>query len=361
MSSITFGSGSAPSQVIKNLDSIFAISLPAYKKKLHDNIGAINSIFFEFLKKDLYESQEGSHIEIPLMYALSPADSYDGFDELQIAPTDGITNAVYQWRQCASPIMFSKKELKQNKNKILSLLDSRIKQCEMGLQEYFAQSLMWGAAADGGALTAARTSPINGSSSIDPIGLMIAFDPTTSTSIGNINQNTSTWWRNKTKTSAATTYDGFLLEVDNIFNSCALGTGGKPKIIPCDQISYELFVHAVYQKYRQTSSDQQFPFENIMYKGAHFVMDDKCPDFYTGVTSAATYGSMILLNSQFLKLVYEEDSDFEMLKDDNGKSFQKPTNGDSRVGHMAWMGNTTVSNRRKQGVFGKIPRTLITP
>lgn len=356
---VTFGSSSAPSQVTTNLDSLFGLSLAAYKKELIDQIGATNAFFFDIIKKELYESQDGgAYIQVPLMYALTPADSYDGYDELSTVPTDGITDAIFQWRQCAAAIAYSLKEVKQNKQKIVDLVKSRIKQAEMGLQEYFSQSLLWGAAADGGSLTSARTSTVNGSSSIDPLSLLIAFDPTSSTSIGNINQSTSTWWRNKTKTSAATTYDVFLLELDNIFNSTALGTGGKPTQVLFDQVSYELFVHALYQKYRQIKTDENFPFENTLYKGARVTMDDKVPDVYSGTTATTTYGSCFLINGQFFKMIHETDSDFEMLKDENGKTFQKPTNGDSRVGHVAWMGNLTVQNRRKQGVFGKIARTL---
>lgn|SRR5665213_2347245 len=359
--SITFGSSSAPSQVSLNLDTLFGTSLAAYKKTLVDNIGATNAFFFEIMKKDLYESQEGAFVQIPLMYALAPADSYDGYDELSTLPTDGITDAIFQWRQCASPIAYSEKERKQNKNKIIDLVQARIKQAEMGLQEYFSQSLLWGAAADGGSLISPRTSAVNGSLSIDPLPEMIMFDPTQNLSIGNVNQSTNTWWRNKTLTSAATGYDAFLLEFDHIFNSAGLGTGGKPTLVLVDQTSYELFVHALYQKYRQIKSDDNFPFENTLFKGAHVCMDDKVPDVYSGTASAATYGSAFFINSQFFKLIYEAESDFEMLKDENGKTFQKPTNGDSRVAHVAWMGNTTVSNRRKQAVMGKIARTLTTP
>ena len=358
---ITFGASSAPSQITINLDSLFSTSLAAYKKELVDNIGATNAFFFEMITKELYESQEGgTDIRIPAMYALAPADSYDGYDELSTLPTDGISELVFQWRQCASPIAYSMKEVKQNKQKIVDLVKSRIKQAEMGLQEWFSQSLMWGAAADGGALTTARSSAINGSLSIDPLFLLIAFDPTTSTSVGNVNQSTSTWWRNKTSTSAATSYDAFLLEFDHIFNSAALGTGGKPKVSLNDQTTYELFVHAMFQKYRQVKTDENFPFENTLFKQAHIVMDDKVPDAYSGTTSAATYGTSVFINSDFFKLMYESESDFEMLKDENGKTFQKPVNGDSRVGHVAWMGNVTTDNRRKQGILGKIARTLTT-
>lgn len=374
MSNITFGNSGAPAQVTVNLDSLFAQSLAAYRKELIDNIGATNAFFFEMIMKDLYESQDGgTYIQIPAMYALQGADSYDGYDELSTVPVDGITGLIYQWRQCAAAIVYSMKEVKQNKQKIVSLVASRIKQAEMGLQEFFAQSLMWGSTPQGGTLQTPYTSPINGSLSIDPLFSLIDYTPTTSRSIGDINQNSSSWWRNKTLTSAATTYDAFLLEFDQIFNRSSLGTGGKIKMVLTDETSYELFVHALYQKFRYTSvpTDEAYPFENVVYKGAHIVMDDKVPDVKNNIIptlvagagdpTTLTNGSAAFINPQFFKLIYESESDFEMLKDDSGKTMFKPVNGDSRVGHVAWMGNLTTDNRRKQGVMGGIARTLTTP
>lgn len=355
---ITFGASGAPSQVTFNYDSLFSQSMASYKPKMIDNIGASNAFFHEALKGDLYESDSGTHITRNLMYALAPADSYDGNDELSVAPTDGVSQVEFQWRQCASPITYSMREMKQNKKKISSLVKTKIQQAEMGLQEYFSQSLMWGAAADGGALTAARTSPINGSLSVEPLFRLVAFDPTATLSVGNIDQGANLWWRNKTATSAATTYDGFIFEFDHNFNSAALGTGGRPTLILVDQITYELLVHGLYQKYRQTRTDENFPFENTLFKNAHIVMDDKTPDVFSGTTSSATYGTVLYLNTAFMNITYEEDSDFAMLKNDDGKTFAKPINGDSRVGHMAWMGNTTIVNRRKQAILGKVLRTF---
>lgn len=371
---ITFGNSGTPSQVTINLDSLFSQSLAAYRKELIDNIGATNAFFFEMIMKDLYEGQDGgTYIQIPAMYALQGADSYDGYDELSTVPVDGITALIYQWRQCAAAIVYSMKEVKQNKQKLVSLVSSRIKQAEMGLQEFFAQSLMWGSAAQGGTLQTPYQSPVNGSLSIDPLFKLIDYTPTVSRSIGDVDQSTSTWWRNKTFTSIATTYDALLLEVDQLFNRSSLGTGGKIKTVLVDETSYELFVHALYQKFRYTNvpTDEAYPFENVVYKGAHFVMDDKVPDVKNGIIptlqagagdpSTLTNGSMAMINPQFFKLIYEEESDFEMLKDDNGKTMFKPINGDSRVGHVAWMGNLTTDNRRKQGVMGGIARTMTTP
>jgi len=372
---VTFGGTGAPSQVTLNLDSLFGLSLPAYRKELIDNIGATNAFFFEIMRKELYEGQDGgSYIQIPLMYGLQAADSYDGYDELSTVPVDGVSDALYQWRQCAAAIVYSMKEAKMNKQRLVSLVKSRIKQAEMGLQEFFAQSLMWGSANQaGGSLKTPYISNMNGSSSIEPISELIDYTPTTNTTVGNLNQSTSTFWRNKTLTSSASTYDAFLLEIDQIFNRASLGTGGKVKMVLMDETTYELFVHAVYQKFRYTEmrTDEAYPFENIMYKSAHFVMDDKVPDVKNGIAptlaagagdpSTLTNGSGFFINPEFFKLIYEEDSDFEMLKDDSGKTMFKPVNGDSRVGHVAWMGNLTCSNRRKQGVIGSVARTLTTP
>ena len=368
---ITFGGAGAPSQVTTNLDSLFGLSLAAYRKELVDNIGATNAFLHELMKGDLYNSQDGgTYIQQPLMYGLQVADTYDGYDELSTVPVDGISDSIWEWRQCAAAIVYSMKEVKQNKQRLVNLVKSRIKQAEMGLQEMFAQQIMFGSANQGGSLKTPYVSGVNGSSGVEPIGKLIDFTPTTATTVGNILQSTQTYWQNKTLTSTATTYDAFILEVDKLFNRAALGTGGKPKICLLDETSYELFVHALYQKYRYTDNkvDEGYPFENVVYKSCHFVMDDKVPDVYNGIAptlvggagdpTTLTNGTMYAINPQFFELIYEADSDFKMLTDDSGKNIFKPVNADSRLGHFAWMGNLTCTNRRKHGVLGKIARTL---
>ena len=359
LATITFGTTTAPSDIAIYFDAVFSQSLALNRKQLIDNIGTSNAFFHKLIKSDMYESAPGgTDIREELMYALSPMESYDGYDELSLQTTDGITTAVFEWRQLAVPISYSMKELKQNKQRILNLVKSKMTQMELGIQEGFATHFMQGSGDL--ALATAKVNAVNGSSSINPIALMIAYDPTTATSIGNISQSTSTWWRNKTKTfGATTTYDAFLREWMNIFNSCGLGTGGPPDICLCDQTTYELASFALYQRYRQTSSAMDFPFTNIKIpfgsNNSLLVLDEKTPDVYSNLTSTATYGSMYLINSKFFKVRYEEDSDFQMLKDENGKEFTKPINQDARVGHTAWMGQVTLNNRRKHGVWGKIP------
>lgn len=355
-----YGSTSAPSDIQVYLDSVFGTSLSYWNKKLVDNIGASNAFLDVLLKGDLYQAYEGgTDIKQPLMYELSPMDWYDGYDELPLVPTDGITDAVFDARQAATPIQYSMKEVINNRQKIIDLVDAKIMQAEMGIAEGFAQAFMWGAGA------AALRTPATGSSgatAIDPINKIIDFTPTTSTVVGNINQSTSSWWRNNTKTSGASTQNDLLFEFNNLFNTWSLGTGGPPNLVLVDQVTFELLSQAIYVKYRQVSSDDSFNFTNIKLPFGNgkskLVMDDKVPDIYTGTIAATTYGSAYFLNTNFAKIRYIPERDFKMLTNESGKTFVKPPRGDSRLGHLAWMGAVTISNRRKFGVLGKIPRTL---
>jgi hypothetical protein len=366
---ITFGPSTAPNVITQYLDSVFSLSLPNYRKKLIDNIGASNAVLHEIMKGDSYESADGgTYIQEQLMYALAPMDSYDGYDELSTLPTDGITAAQFEWRQLASPIVYSMKEVIQNQHRLLDLVDARISQSELGIQEGWAQAFMWGAVPQGGALTSARTSVANGSTSIDPLAKLIAYN-SSSLTVGAIPESANPWWRCQSATSAATTYSAYLYELENMYNTCALGTGGPPNLILMDQVSYQLWVHAYWAVFK-THPDavgQEYPFVAKKFMGAKVVMDDKVPDAFSGtigtqvggrVTTAPTYGTAYFINTKFFKIRYHPSRDFELLKDENGKSFVKPLNGDSRVGHIGWMGNVTCNNRAKQGVLAKIARTL---
>jgi len=376
MSTITFGNTSAPSNISAYMDSVFGISIANYRKELTDNIGATNAFLAELLRSDSYESADGgAWIQEPLMYALAPSDSYDGYDELSTLPTDGISDAIYEWRQTASPIVYSMREVILNQRRIVDIVASRIKQSELGIQEGFAQALMWGAQSNGGAsLVTPRISSVNSSKNIEPLNEFIRFDPTSATNptVGSIDQSlaANNWWRNRTKTSAAADYVTYIMELENMYNQCAAGSGGPPNLILMDQVSYELFIMAFFFRYRIMPGDvpTNFPFEAKKFKNATVVMDDKVPDAYSdlaptsqnvgGLSSGLTYGTAYFINTKFFKLRYHPDRDWEMLTDENGKRFQKPINGDSRVGHIAWMGQLTCNNRRKHGLLAKIARTM---
>lgn len=352
---ITFGASGAPSQVTYNLDALFATSVSNAKKTLFDNISTSNAFWNKLIKSKAYKSVNGgTHIEIPLMYSLGEPDTYDGYDVLSTAPTDGITRVEWEWRQIAVPISISFKEERQNAQNIVGLLSSKIKQANMGMKEFIPKLLLHGNSANGGAITDNYVSPSNGSLGIEPLSLMVKVDPTTSTTIGNINQSTSTWWRNKVKSFSGITTSVQLLEyMSNLYNDCSKGPGGPPDIIWVDQKTFELLEMALFHRTRQAPKTQQdFPFENIMFKRAMVVWDEFMSDVANGVTNTDTAGTIFMLNSQFFEINYDSQGDFRT------RPFQTPPNQDAKVSHILWMGNMTMSNRRKHGVGHSVPRTL---
>lgn len=352
----TYGQSGQPSANTLNYDSLLATSLFNYRKTLVDNVSD-GSPFFYDMKPTMEGIDGGVAVQQDLMYELGSVDTYDGYDELSVAPNEGITASFWDWRQLSAPISLSGKEQKQNKHRVVSLLESKIQQAELGVIDFSNKKFLQGSlgqAASPSSLTP-YTSTRNGSQYIDPIAKLIAYDPTTSVVIGNINQNSQSWWRNKTKTSAATTYAAFLLEMDNMYNNCTIGPGGEPDRIYVDQTTFELWRAAYYQVYRrQADRDNNYPFPNIMFNRAKVVWDPSIPNVFanTADTTTTTGGSAFFMNRKFIKLCYESETNFV------NTPFVKPDNQDAKVAHILWMGCVTLSNRRKLGVVGKIARSL---
>ena len=382
--SITFGQSSAPNSVTTNLDSLFATSLANYRRELIDNIGSTNALLYDLIKGEGYESCDGgTYIAEELMYALTPSQPYSGYDTLSTTPTDGITQAIFEWRQQAAPITYSMRELIQNKHKIIPLVKSRIKQAELGIKEGWSQAFWWGSIASGGSsLLTPRTNLTTGALDINPLPYLVSYNTAgndaftnaaatgSALTVGGIPEATNAWWQNHWATSAATTQKAFVQEVLSMYNLCSLGTGGPVTHIICDQVTWQNFINAYFSIYKTADGEgnnQEYPFVWRKFLNAKVIMDDKCPDVYSNAAgtevggivnpNTLTYGSMFFLNEKYFKVRYSPERNWEMLTDENGKTFAKPIQGDSRLGHISWMGSTTINNRRKQGVLGKIART----
>lgn len=372
---LTFGQLTAPNNITTYLDSVFSLSLANYRKTLTDNIGSSNAVLYDLMKSEAYESADGggTYFAEDLMYGLAPAGWYSGYDTLATTPTDGITQAIFEWRQMASPISYNMKEVIQNEKKIIDLVKSRIKQSEMGIQEAWAQAFMWGNYPNGGAITSSRQDTVTNALAIEPLPRIISYNTAASSgtalTVGGLPEYTNTWWQNQSATSTATTYSNFLYELENMYNTVALGTGGPPTHMLMDQVTYQNWIHAYFAIYKASPDalDMAYPFVGKKFMNCKVIMDDKIPDVYSGAPgvekggivspSTLTYGTCFFVNAKFMKIRYYAERNFDPLRDENGKWFVKPINGDSRIGHIAWMGNVTVNNRRKQGVIGKFARS----
>jgi hypothetical protein len=293
-------------------------------------------------------------MQVPLMYELGSADSYSGYDPLDTTPMDGITSAFWEWRQASVPIAISALEEKKNRGsaRILNLLEGKTKQAEMGIQEFFNYRLLCGAG--GSAITTPYVSSVNGSSFIDPLPKLVAYDPTASVSVGNINQYTYSWWRNRTYNSTLTTFAGFLKELRVLRIQCGRGPGGSPNMHVADENVYTLYETALAAMHRNTSyREADIPFDNIAFYGKPVTHDERVPNVQAGTeTQSTSAGSWWMFNMDFMQIQVDRETNFAPTE------FQKPENQDAKVAHILWLGGIGTSNRRKQGVMGGIDTTM---
>ena len=352
---ITFGPSGAPSQETRNFDALFTTSLSKYIPTLIDNVGISNAFFTKVKNSGGYMPVDGgTDVKIPLMYALGQMQWFEGYDTLNTDPMDGITNSIWQWREAAIPITISRREMRFNGQQLVNLVDAKIQQAEMGIMESLGKCLLQGNAVNGGNVFDPQTDPITGALSFDPIAHLIQEDPTTAGSVGNIAQDTESWWRNHAQSSTGTTYEAIFAEIQDMYMRCARGTGGPPDLILCDEDTYQLFERILYTRTgsrHPAGTTLDFPFENIKWKRATVVSDELVPDVEnnTATVSSTTGGTMYFLNTKFVKIYYDSQTNF--IQTD---WMSAPNQPNAKTKHILWMGGTALSNRRKHGVLSGI-------
>ena len=340
-----------PSSLTLNYDAILSTTLFNYRRTLEDTISTTNAFLFYLMKraKDGYKilNDIGDRMAMPLMYELGNADSYSGYDVLDTTPADGITMAFFNWAQAAVPISISGLEEKKNRGeeRIINLLESKVKQAELGLQQFFNQRMLQGAG--GSSIISPYISAVNGSQFVDSLPYQVQANPTVSSSPGNINQSQYTWWRNQYYDftgNSITTFAGFLKGLRHLRNNCSKGPGGPPNLHLADQQTVELYEAALAAAHRNPSYQvADIPFDNVAFYGQPVTWDEFMPDFYSG-TVTQTYGSWLMLNTKFWGIRVDAETNFATT------DFIKPENQDAKTAHILWLGSLGVSNRRKQGI-----------
>jgi hypothetical protein len=346
----------SPSSLTLNYDSILSTTFFAVRKELYDQIFKDNVVWNVLHSKGRKRSQNGGErIQIPLQYATnSTVGSYSGYDVLDTTPQDNVTSAFYTWKQLSGSVSINRLEERQNsgESQILNLLRQKVTELSMSMQdEASRQLLVPNGSASGSAFTV-------GNSGKDLLGLpiLVADDPTTGT-VGNISRS-NTWWRNQQTDSSATTYSGYKKELRTMWNDCSKGTGNGPDVALGDQTAYETYEAALDDNTRYTNTVMaDMGFDNLRLKGSLFYWDERVPDWEnsehpTVDGGSPTKSSVVYLNTKFLELVVDSQTDFITTP------FVRPENQDARTAQVLFMGELTCSNMRKQGVLASILTTI---
>lgn len=340
-----------------NYDAFLSTTLFNYHRTLEDEISTANALLYTLMKgegSDAYQevSDLGDRMQIPLMYELGSADSYSGYDQLNVDPMDGITSAFFDWRQLAVPITISGLEEKKNAGeaKIIDLLKAKTKQAVLGIQEKFAKALIQGNLLNSGNAYDAYVSPTNGSVFLDPLFKLVNKAGTGT--VGSIDASSQTWWANQYKSSSATTFAGFLKELRTHRNNCSKGPGGPPDLHVVDQQTYELYEAALAAAHRNPSYQvADIPFDNVAFYRAPVTWDQFMIDVQN-YTTTITKGTWLSLNTKFFYIRAHKGTNWMPTE------FQKPVGQDAKVAHILWLGGIGVSNRRKHGVYFNIDITI---
>jgi len=321
--------------------ALISTTLSNYAKTLRDQIFENTILLSYFKKKGAVKYEDGGlSLSETLMYGTNgTVRSYSGYDEFDITPQEGMTNAVFDWKNVAGTLSISREELRKNsgEHRIVNLVESKARQLRMSMKDVIATMLY----SDGAG---------NFGKDLDGLELIVADTPTSGT-VGNIDRSdaTNSWWRNWSTTGAKTTtpFDTLLGLMETMYNNCTrYGDGDNPDLIVCDQSTFEGYVSQLIQKQRFTgeSADGSFKQENLKFKGGMITWDPYCP-------SDATHGRMYFLNSNYLRLTVDKDTDFITT------DFITPNNQQVKTSQMLFMGNLTVTNCRKLGVIYEIDLT----
>lgn len=326
---------------------------------VEDNIASSNAFLFKLIKSGNYtRNAEGNRMQVNLRYAIQNGDAYSGYDDLDTTPVDGHTAAFFDWGQWAVPFGFSGKERRENaatKTQIFDLVKAKTEQAMDGIHEGFARALIQGNGPNTAtAITTAFTSVRNGAVFIDPLFKLVAYDPTASVAVGNINQSTYSWWRNQLFNSISTTFAGFFKELDRLRNLTLKYPGGAPDLHYCDQFVSELYIAAMRKDNRYLDTKKaDIPFDNVTFHGQPVTWDQWCPDVQNGTITGipvASSGTWAMFNTKYFQI--KTFLDFET------KPPVEPENQDAKVGQILWHGGIGVSNRRKHGVMGGIDTAI---
>lgn len=329
------------------VDSLFTTTLSVIRPRLADAIFKQNPFLAWMLMRGRVNFEGGGYdIREPIIWQKNPTvSSYSGFDRLNVTPNDPITEAIYQWKLVAGTVGVSGEE-SEVKNSgpqaLIKLLQAKISVLENTMREKLSEDLF-------------AVSSKKGSK--DVLGLDNFMEAGTYGTVGGINGNTYTWWRNQYDTGAnADVID----DVRNMYNDCTKG-GRRPDLIVMGQEHYENYEREITGKggyaanlpgmIRIDSRDTRLVdmgIENLAYKGARIIWDEQMNNTGIGRTAFGTAGA-----GDYAYFIHTDSLSFTVHRNRNFvfKPFRVPYDQDARVAQLLFAGNLTARNRRNLGVL----------
>lgn len=309
------------------IESLFTTTQDNFRKILVDNIFDV-SPFLSWLNGKLGVALRGSTVkrmedggarivEHLLFEQNSTVNSYAGAETLDTTLQEGLTQAIYEWKQYAATTGITGKERRQNQGsetRLLNLLQSKLTQTEMSMRDRFSVDSF----ADGTG---------NGSKNINGLEAIVSATST----LGGLAPATFAWWKATVTASGSFAGQG-LADMRTLYNTLSFGSD-RPDFLVTTQAVFEFFEKSLQPQERYTNTTTaNSGFQNLMFKAVPLVFDRDC-----------TSGVLYMLNSKYLSWVVHPDADMSTTP------FQTPINQDVTSSQLLFMGNMTTNQRRKLG------------
>lgn len=301
-----------------------------HKKGFKDNLSERNAFLKKIYKKGNYRTEEGGlSIVEPLDYAQnSTYQRYSDWDQLSLQQSDVLSAAEFNWKQIAMHVIASGRELRINSGpaQIEKLAAARLKNAMRTFDNNFSSDLYSA-----------------GSLANQIGGLQALIADTNTNTVGGIDANTWTFWRNTVFDLSVNSVTISSTTIENdamlpLWLSLDRGQGDSPDLILMDTVYYTYFEKSQTSLKRYASArDAQAGLVSLKYKTADVMFDTSG----SGIPASHAY----FINSNYIKLVVHQDADMDEMPK------KEPVNQDGEVIPILWMGNLTISNRKLQGVI----------
>jgi hypothetical protein len=280
------------------ITDIIATTIQSRSGELADNLTQNNAILQRLNQKGNVRPFSGGNVILEeIMYddsTTNNANSYSGYEVLNIAPDSPISAAQFKIAQYADSVTMSGLEMLQNSSKeaIIDLLDGRMQVSEARLLNRISGDLY----GDGTG---------NGGKNLDGLGAAVAASPTSGT-YGGINRATWTFWQNQI-TSGATSSSTILAAMTSAAIKQIRGTD-KADLIVAGNTLYSYYVGALQAIQRIAAEESGAAgFASLKFYGGGTSADVVLGGGY-GAQETATY--MYFLNTNYIFLRPHKERNF---------------------------------------------------
>jgi hypothetical protein len=335
-----------------SVTDIIATTIQSRSRELADNVTNNNALLRRLKDKGNVKPFSGGNVIFQeIMYVDSTtinANSYSGYEILNIAPNSPISAAQYNIQQYAAAISMSGLEMLQNSGKeaFIDLMEGRVQVAEAQLMNRIDFDIY-------------QDGTGNSSKNITGLALAIPDAPTTGT-YGGISRSSFAFWQSQSYSGV--TNGGAAVSAANIIPyMTALAIKqvrgqDKPDLYVADNTYYQYYVNAL-QGIQRINSDSGSGgagagFASLKFYGGGMAADVVLGGGLSGAvsssqtTSGATSAHMWLINTNYFFFRPHRDRNFVPIGGE-----RQAVNQDAIVKLIGWAGNLTCSNASLQGVL----------